>query len=100
MKKINESFTCVHCGENVKELSGSCRNHCNFCLHSLHVDLETPGDRRCACHGLMIPGRLEYKSKKQYIIVHHCSRCNQEKMNKVAGDDNWDLVIQLSQAGL
>jgi hypothetical protein len=53
--KLNESFTCLNCGKFVeKDLNGSSRNHCNFCLCSVHLDI-TPGDRLSQCHGRMFP---------------------------------------------
>ena len=58
-----ESFTCKVCGRLVTpEGAGSShRNHCPYCLSSLHVDIE-PGDR--------------------------CRRCGELSSNRVAGDDN------------
>lgn len=37
--KIDESFGCEHCGKQVKQLGYTCRNHCNSCLYSKHVDI-------------------------------------------------------------
>ena len=37
------AFTCVHCGAEVLPMGKSSRNHCPFCLWSLHVDI-LPGD--------------------------------------------------------
>jgi DNA-directed RNA polymerase subunit RPC12/RpoP len=51
----NQSFICFNCGEQVLRLNnGSYRNHCPFCLYSLHVD-NIPGDRSYTCKGLMKP---------------------------------------------
>ena len=52
----NETFTCHKCGKDVTlHPTGSARNHCPYCLYSLHVDTESPGDRASDCHGLMDP---------------------------------------------
>jgi len=45
MKKINESFVCIHCGEEIMQATKTCRNHCPKCFCSLHVDGDIPGDR-------------------------------------------------------
>lgn len=37
--KIDESFLCEHCGKQVQQLGYTCRNHCNSCLYSKHVDI-------------------------------------------------------------
>ena len=42
--KIDEEFICENCGKKVKKLGYTCRNHCPYCLHSKHVDVN-PGDR-------------------------------------------------------
>ena len=33
--EIDEEFVCENCGEKVKPLGYSCRNHCPKCLHTL-----------------------------------------------------------------
>ena len=66
-RKRDEGFVCAHCGKSVEPLGYSSRNHCPFCLWSLHVD-ELPGDRANECAGLMEPSRVELDSKKGYVI--------------------------------
>ena len=61
--EIDESFICENCGRQVKPLGYSCRNHCPYCLHSKHVDIN-PGDRQEQCHGILEPIGLELNSKK------------------------------------
>lgn len=85
--KRNESFKCLKCGEINPLAVKSSRNHCRRCLFSLHVDLETPGDRKSDCRGLMEPVGLDYKGKKGFMIVHRCVECGKEIKNKVAEDD-------------
>ena len=81
----NTGFICQNCGKEVLPLTdGSYRNHCPFCLYSLHVDI-TPGDRQCDCGGLMKPVKI-VKSKKGFQILHHCQKCGFERYNKISED--------------
>ena len=92
----NESFICKNCGHKNLPLQGSCRNHCQKCLFSLHVELDVAGDRENACGGFMKPVSLEQLSKKGYVIVHRCLECGMEMKNKTADDDDFEKVIELS----
>ncbi len=92
----NENFICLYCKKEVAKHPSSSRNHCPFCLYSLHVDLDTPGDRKNRCKGLMKPIKLDYKSKKGYIIIHKCLKCGAETPNMQAPDDNFENIIALS----
>ena len=86
MKKINESFTCTHCGIQIPEAARTCRNHCPQCFCSLHVDGDTPGDRAAACGAKMFP--IEYKIlNSDYKILFQCSKCGKTHRNKRAIDD-------------
>ena len=96
--EIDEEFVCEYCGKNVPKLGYSCRNHCPFCLHSKHVD-KNPGDRQETCQGLLKPIGLEINSKKGYVIIFECKKCGAIRKNKMAKDDNMDLIIQLSTFG-
>lgn len=98
-KDENTGFLCANCDERVTALSnGSYRNHCPFCLCSLHVD-HKPGDRLNPCRGLMRPVGLTHKSKKGWQIIHRCTRCGGQSANKVATNtvqpDDVGLVAQL-----
>lgn len=85
-KEENTGFICQHCGKEVLPLTnGSYRNHCPFCLYSLHVD-NIPGDRACDCGGLMEPTAIIHNSKKGYQIVHKCKKCGFIRNNKVSED--------------
>lgn len=98
MKKFNEideEFICKNCGNKIEPLGYSCRNHCNYCLHSLHVDIN-PGDRAEECKGILKPIRVEPDSKKGYIIIFKCEKCGAIRRNKAAKDDNIDLLIKLT----
>jgi hypothetical protein len=98
-KDENKGFICRHCGQKVLPVTnGSYRNHCPFCLFSMHIDLE-PGDRQCLCHGLMKPVGLKYHTKKGVQVVHECLDCGKRSVNKVAEftvqPDDVDEVIKL-----
>jgi DNA-directed RNA polymerase subunit RPC12/RpoP len=98
----NTGFRCAHCGNAVEPVTnGSYRNHCPFCLHSLHVDIR-PGDRQNACHGLMEPIGLR-QGKKGYQLVFRCRRCGSRGVNRVADDtqqpDSLDLLLKVMQQG-
>jgi hypothetical protein len=95
MIKINESFTCEQCGHLNPPASKTCRNHCKKCLYSKHVDLKTPGDRKCTCHGLMAPSRITYNSKKGQMIVFDCIKCRKQQLNKLASDDDMTLITEI-----
>jgi RNHCP domain-containing protein len=89
---INESFICQNCGEDNPKLKKSCRNHCRKCLYSLHVDKNIPGDRESTCKALMEPFRADQKD-----IFHKCTKCSKIIPNKIAPDDNFEKIIELSQ---
>ena len=93
--KIDEEFICENCGQKVPKLGYTCRNHCPYCLHSKHLDIN-PGDRAEDCHGILEPIGLETNSKKGYVIVFKCKKCGAIRKNKVAEDDSMDAIIALS----
>ena len=95
--KIDEGFICENCGREVKPLGYTCRDHCNYCLYSKHVDVN-PGDREEECHGLFEPIRVELDNKKGFVIVYKCKECGKLHRNKAADDDNKDLLISLTVA--
>ena len=94
-KVIDEEFECENCNKKVPKLGYSCRNHCPYCLHSKHVDID-PGDRSETCHGTLEPVGIEINSKKGYVIVFKCKKCGAIRKNKAAEDDNMNLIIKLS----
>ena len=97
----NESFDCINCGQEIKPLAnGSIRNHCPYCLYSIHIDIN-PGDRACKCLARLEPIAVDYNAKKGWIIIHKCVKCGEIKRNKAALDDsvqadNYELIIELS----
>jgi DNA-directed RNA polymerase subunit RPC12/RpoP len=88
MKKINESFVCITCERTVPAAQRTCRNHCPYCLTSLHVDGPVPGDRATDCHGIMHPVAYETRQGDQYKILFQCRRCHKKHRNKSAPDDD------------
>ena len=66
----------------------------------------SPGDRAKSCHGMMKPIGLTFKKEKpdkygkeekgEVMIVHLCLRCGTETKNRVAGDDNTEIIIGLA----
>ena len=92
-----ESFLCSHCGFPVApiESGGEHRNHCPRCLWSRHVDLR-PGDRRSGCRGDMEPIGVWLKSKREWSIIHRCTRCGFIRTNRIAGDDDEIRLFSLA----
>ncbi|MFN7160857.1 MAG: RNHCP domain-containing protein [Candidatus Gracilibacteria bacterium] len=96
MHKRNEPFTCIFCGKDVQPATKSSRNHCPYCLHSLHVDESTPGDRQSLCEGIMQPTGVQFNGKKQqYQIEFTCEKCHHKHMNILADDDDAGLIGEL-----
>ncbi|MBX4191390.1 MAG: RNHCP domain-containing protein [Candidatus Doudnabacteria bacterium] len=91
-----EDFVCENCGHNV---SGSgYTNHCPKCLYSKHVDVN-PGDRSANCGGMMKPIEVEL-NHGEYTILHKCIRCKFERKNKTVPEDNFNLIIKLSNGSI
>ncbi len=80
--KNDGGFLCKNCGKEVLPLGYSSRNHCPFCLYSLHVDL-SPGDRLNPCGGLMEPIAAE-PDARGYVLLHRCLKCGEIRRNKAA----------------
>ncbi len=97
--KNDSGFVCEHCGREVPPLGYTSRNHCPFCLWSKHVDV-LPGDRACACGGLMEPVSCVPDSRRGYILTHRCVKCGFTGRNKAAvgseTPDDLSLLIQLT----
>ena len=90
----DEEFICKNCGKEVSKLEYTARDHCPYCLYSIHIDIN-PGDRLNTCLGLLKPIGIE-KFKDSYKIVYKCKKCNQIHKNIMATDDDMDLIIKLS----
>ena len=93
--KNDSGFICENCKKEVSPLGYTSRNHCPYCLHSKHLDIN-PGDRASGCGGLLLPVHAEISAKKGYVIVHRCAKCGEIHKNKAADDDNISLIIKLT----
>ena len=84
-----DSFTCKVCGRLVVAdgAGGDHRNHCPYCLSSLHLDDE-PGDRAADCGGIMEPVAVWVRKNSEWAILHRCRRCGTIHSNRVAADDS------------
>ncbi len=96
-RMADDSFTCGHCRRFVGSLpsGGRHRNHCPYCLYSRHVDAATTGDRASGCGGLMAPIGAFQRPNGEHVVVHRCLGCGFERFNRIAADDDFDLVLSL-----
>jgi len=97
-REENDGFLCSHCDTQVLPLTnGSYRNHCPFCLWSIHVDIK-PGDRGSDCNGLMRPTGIR-KANRRLQIVHRCEACGAIRANRIAEStiqpDDFGVVLAL-----
>jgi hypothetical protein len=93
-------FKCGHCKQFIGSLpsGGHHRNHCPACLYSRHVDGQRSGDRASTCGALMEPiGAFVRPKNGEHVLVHRCLGCGFERFNRIAADDNFDLVLALPQ---
>lgn len=98
-------FTCMHCEKWVpihQHMGTINRNHCPSCLWSKHVD-EEKGDRRAMCLGQMEPVGLTFKNEGEgkqgeLMLVHKCTKCGKISINRIAGDDDNDTIMNLFKA--
>lgn len=101
-------FRCAHCQALVSSmhvLSGvNNRNHCPYCLWSLHLDLYSAGDRLSACKAPMEPIGLTVKrSRNKYrfdgrgelMLIHQCIECRSLSINRIAADDDAATIMQV-----
>jgi hypothetical protein len=98
----DQAFRCRKCRQFIGApvSGGRHRNHCPNCLHSLHVDLNRPGDRRSACESLMRPRGLIERRNGEQMILHECLGCGKTQPTRVAADDNPVLLMRLEPIGL
>ena len=100
--KNDSGFICKNCGKEVLPLGYTSRNHCPFCLCSLHVDIN-PGDRQNTCGGILRPIKALPDAKRGYIIIHRCERCGETVRNKAGHEAkvqavDIDKLIRLTAA--
>lgn len=104
-------FVCMNCHNFVSAeaaLSGvHNRNHCPYCLTSRHLDLYEAGDRLSACKSRMRAVALTLKrTTKKYarpeqgelMLVHVCDDCRKISINRVAADDDNEMILSIFQA--
>lgn len=106
-------FTCINCKKEV-QTEGSIgtrnRNHCPYCLYSVHLDKKIPGDRESNCKGIMEPIGLTQKKTKtdrygkkisgEVMIVHKCKKCGYISTNRIAGDDDERAILEVFEQSL
>ena len=103
-----QGFQCMWCQAHIytqRFISGvQNRNHCPYCLHSRHVDLEQAGDRLSACKAVMQPIGLTVKhSRNRYandasgemMLIHRCNGCGKISINRIAADDLVDKLMEI-----
>lgn len=97
-KMSRDYFTCKACGKKVSLSAPGTknRNHCPFCLYSVHVDAGV-GDRSSGCGGLMKPIGKFYKEDGEEMLVHECEKCGFVRWNRVAGDDSFEGMEGLAE---
>lgn len=93
----DEVFTCSHCGREVVPMGAGSdhRNHCPYCLHSLHLDIE-PGDREADCGGIMEPVAVWVRKHGEWALIHRCRRCGFFSSNRIAADDNPVMLMSIA----
>ena len=93
----DEVFKCKHCRRFIGGLpsGGHHRNHCPFCLYSLHVDDRRTGDRQSICGSRMQPIGSFQRRNGEHVLVHRCLGCGFERFNRIAADDDFELVLSL-----
>lgn len=94
----DESFACAHCAAEVPPHGRTARDHCPWCLRSLHVDV-VPGDRAADCGGILDPIGLERRGE-DLRLLYRCRRCGAEKVNRALLDgdvpDDWEQLVAVA----
>ena len=97
----DEAFTCAACGKDVPPHGRTARDHCPWCLCSLHVD-RVPGDRAAGCGGILDPVSAETRGDD--VVMHYrCRVCGQTRTNRALLDgahpDDWSQVTRVASRG-
>lgn len=99
----DESFVCHSCNAQVPIGGHKPRDHCPFCLHSLHVDATVPGDRASSCGGDLVPVGVE-RVDGALDLLYCCKRCGEKRRNAVMEGgtvpDNREELRRLMTTGL
>lgn len=104
---VDREFRCVNCKQMVlltPAMGTAYRNHCPYCLYSLHVDTK-PGNRASTCHARMEPvgltckhnGADKYGKERggDIMLVHSCTGCGTVNINRIAGDDSCHEILDV-----
>lgn len=91
----DEAFVCVQCGAQVTPGGARVRDHCPSCLHGLHVDGDTPGDRASGCGGRLTPTGLERRGE-ELVLTHTCALCGVVRRVRAHADDDPAALRALS----
>src|SRR5262245_51861837 len=92
------TFTCAHCGRTIASASHGTRfrNHCPWCLWSVHVaSSRVQDDRASECRGHMEPIAVSLQDR-EWALVHRCQKCGVIKTNRLAGDDDMFAALVLA----
>ncbi len=76
----DEACRCGHCGRDVPAGGRRPRDHCPWCLYSLHVDV-VPGDRAEGCGGALVPVTVGDGD-----IGYRCDGCGALRRNRILDD--------------
>lgn len=95
-EQIFPEFECLNCHKKVSERAPGTknRNHCPYCLYSRHVD-KNVGDRQSKCLGKMKAIGKFLRPNGEEVLIHECEICGNMSNNRVAGDDDIELVKSL-----
>ena len=98
-------FKCASCKQIIPmatiEIGTDHRDHCPFCLYSLHVDQEKPGDRKSTCKSKMKPIGITFKNNSwELMIVYECLGCGVIVKNRCTGDDIPSTLIDIFKTSL
>lgn len=103
---MDEMFICIYCGRQVAQGATGTqhRNHCPYCLWSVHLDKSWPGDRLAECGGTMQPLGLSFKREGgevgELCVVNRCQKCGVTRKNRLSGDDEPQAVLDLYRKSL
>jgi len=108
----DNEFRCCHCRQMVfltDTMATAHRNHCPYCLCSLHVDTK-PGNRQSLCRARMEPIGLTWKHggydkygnerSGDVMLIHLCTRCAEININRIAGDDSIHGIFDVFEKSL
>ncbi|MEE2751849.1 MAG: tRNA lysidine(34) synthetase TilS [Myxococcota bacterium] len=92
--RVDEAFDCSFCGNEVPLGGAMVRDHCPWCLCSVHVDV-VPGDRNAGCGGIMMPVGFE-QSGGTSVLHYRCGTCGHSHRCRAHPDDDRERLIALS----